>query len=117
MAFITRALARSSMPPTWPRRLLRSPMTSPMNSSGTTTSTFMIGSRPPPPVPDPGAPRQRLELDDRVAVLALAAGLADVPALALGGAGDGLAVRDLGLSDVGGHPGLPPHAVDDHLAG
>ena len=36
---------RLSMPSIWPRRLLRSPITSPMNSSGIVTSTFMIGSR------------------------------------------------------------------------
>ena len=36
---------RLSMPSIWPRRLLRSPMTSPMNSSGMTTSTRMTGSR------------------------------------------------------------------------
>ena len=33
-----------SMPSTLPRRLLRSPITSPMHSSGTETSMFMIGS-------------------------------------------------------------------------
>ena len=36
---------RVSMPSIWPRRLLRSPMTSPMNSSGIVTSTRIIGSR------------------------------------------------------------------------
>ena len=34
-----------SKPSTWPRRLLRSAITSPMLSSGVTTSSFMIGSR------------------------------------------------------------------------
>ncbi|TMF52640.1 MAG: hypothetical protein E6I24_00525, partial [Chloroflexi bacterium] len=37
-------VARPSMPRIWPRRALRSPRISPMNSSGMTTSTFMIGS-------------------------------------------------------------------------
>src|SRR5258708_5930126 len=32
------------MPLTWPRRRFRSPITSPMNSSGVTTSTAKIGS-------------------------------------------------------------------------
>src|SRR5204863_663798 len=43
-----------------------------------------------------------LEADDRVAVLALAAGLADETAVALGGAPDGFAVGDLRLADVRG---------------
>jgi hypothetical protein len=34
-----------STPRTLPRRLFRSPITSPMDSSGTVTSMFMIGSR------------------------------------------------------------------------
>ena len=36
---------RDSIPSIWPRRLLRSPITSPMNSSGIVTSIRMIGSR------------------------------------------------------------------------
>ena len=38
------ALPRGSWPSTRPRRLERSPITSPRNSSGVTTSTAMIGS-------------------------------------------------------------------------
>ena len=56
-----------------------------------------------------------LELDDRVAVLALAAGLADEAAVALGGAADRLAVGDLRLADVGGDLELADHAVDEHV--
>src|SRR6476646_2508914 len=41
----TWVLLRDSIPSIWPRRLLRSPMTSPMNCSCMRTSTFMIGSR------------------------------------------------------------------------
>ena len=57
----------------------------------------------------------RLGADDGVAVLALAAGLADEPAVALGRATDGLAVGDLGLADVGGDLELADHAVDEHV--
>ena len=57
----------------------------------------------------------RLELDDRVAVLALAAGLADEAAVALGGAADGLAVGDLRLADVGGDLELADHPVDEDV--
>ena len=35
---------RVSIPSIWPRRLLRSPITSPMKSSGVVTSTAIIGS-------------------------------------------------------------------------
>ena len=56
-----------------------------------------------------------LELDDRVAVLALAAGLADEAAVALGGAADGLAIGDLRLADVGGDLELADHPVDEHV--
>src|SRR3712207_1008398 len=45
MAFTMRApLRASSIPCTIPRRLFKSPITSPMFSSGVTTSTRMIGS-------------------------------------------------------------------------
>ena len=57
----------------------------------------------------------RLELDDRVAVLALAAGLADEAAVALGGAPDRLAIGDLRLADVGGDLELADHPVDEHV--
>ena len=50
-----------------------------------------------------------------VAVLAPAARLADEPAVALGGATDRLAVRDLRLADVGGDLELAHHAVDEHV--
>src|SRR6185295_4953753 len=56
-----------------------------------------------------------LELDDRVAVLALAAGLADEPAIALGSAPDGLAIGDLRLADVGGDLELADHPVDEDV--
>ena len=56
-----------------------------------------------------------LELDDRVAVLALAAGLADEAAVALGRAPDGLAIGDLRLADVGGDVELADHPVDEHV--
>src|SRR5437870_2328810 len=39
---MTCALPRVSCPCTWPRRPRRSPITPPVNSSGVTTSTFMI---------------------------------------------------------------------------
>ena len=57
----------------------------------------------------------RLELDDGVAVLALAAGLADEATVALGGTTDRLAVGDLRLADVGGDLELADHAVDEHV--
>ena len=50
-----------------------------------------------------------------MAVLALAAGLANEPAVALGLAADRLAVRDLRPADVGGDLELADHAVDDHV--
>ena len=56
-----------------------------------------------------------LELDDRVAVLALAAGLADVAAVALRRAADRLAIRHLRLADVGRDLELAHHAVDEHV--
>ena len=56
-----------------------------------------------------------LELDDGVAVLAAAAGLADEAAVALRGAADRRAVGDLGLADVGGDLELADHAVDEHV--
>src|SRR3954453_9400003 len=57
----------------------------------------------------------RLELDDGVAVLTLAAGLADEAAVALGGASDRLAVGDLWLADVGGDLELADHPVDEDV--
>ena len=57
----------------------------------------------------------RLELDHRVAVLALAACLPDVAAVALGGAADRLAIGDLRLADVGGNVELAHHAIDEHV--
>src|SRR6476620_3556189 len=57
----------------------------------------------------------RLELDHRVAVLALAAGLADEAAVALGGAPDRLAVGDLRLADVRGDLELADHPVDEDV--
>jgi hypothetical protein len=57
----------------------------------------------------------RLELDDDVAVLALAARLADELALALGGLGDRLAVGDLRLAGGGLDLELALHAVADDL--
>src|ERR1700704_4621938 len=53
----------------------------------------------------------RFEADHRVAVLALAAGLADVAADALGGPADRLAVGHLGLADVGRDLELADHPV------
>ena len=50
-----------------------------------------------------------------VAVLALAAGLADEASVALGGAPDGLAIRDLGLADVGRDLELADHAVHEDV--
>ena len=62
-----------------------------------------------------GALLGRLELDDRVAVLALAAGLADEAAVALGRAADGLAIGDLRLADVRGDLELADHPVDEDV--
>ena len=62
-----------------------------------------------------GALLARLELDDGVAVLALAARLADEPAVALGRAADRLAIRDLRLADVGRDVELAHHAVDEDV--
>src|SRR3954468_21486578 len=56
-----------------------------------------------------------LEADDGVAVLALAAGLLDVPAVALRGPPDRLPVGDLRLADVRGDLELPDHPVDEHV--
>ena len=56
-----------------------------------------------------------LELDDRVAVLALAAGLADEAAVALRLAPDGLAIGDLRLTDVRGDLEFADHPVDEHV--
>ncbi len=59
--------------------------------------------------------RVRAQADLRVAVLALAARLADEPALARDVLADRLAVRDLGLADVRADVELAHHAVDDDL--
>ena len=56
-----------------------------------------------------------LELDDRVTVLAAAAGLAHEAPVALGGLADRLAVGHLRLADVGGDLELAHHAVDEHV--
>src|SRR5205823_8608204 len=69
----------------------------------------------PPLVLEPGAALERLEVDDDVAVLALAARLTDVAALALRGLGQRLAVRDLRTADVRGDAEFTKHAVDDDL--
>jgi len=57
----------------------------------------------------------RLEGNDRMAVLALAARLADELTLALGLGLDGLAVGDLGLARSGLDLELALHAVEDDL--
>ena len=58
----------------------------------------------------------RLQIEDDVAVLAAAAGLADVAGLdLLDGVLDGLPVGDLGLADVGVDLELAQHPVDEHL--
>src|SRR5512138_2735299 len=57
----------------------------------------------------------RDEAQPAVAVLAAAAGLADVAALRLDLPRDGLAVGDLGLADVRLDLELPEHAVDEDL--
>ncbi len=58
---------------------------------------------------------QRLQPEDDVAVLALAAGLAHEPSVALGRPPDRLAVGDLRLADVGRHLELADHAVDEDV--
>ena len=45
LAEITVAFPLASVDSTWPLLLLRSPITSPIKSSGVTTSTFIIGSK------------------------------------------------------------------------
>src|SRR5437588_3890878 len=57
----------------------------------------------------------RLDLEVDVAVLAAATGLPHVAALRLGGLADRLAIRNLGLADVGLHLELAQEAVDDDL--
>src|SRR5690606_475987 len=57
----------------------------------------------------------RLHLDDDVAVLAAATGLADELAFLLDRLADGLAVGDLRLADVGLDVGLAPDAVNDDV--
>ena len=62
------------------------------------------------------SPGRRLEVDDDVAELAAAAGLADEARLdLLDVLADRLAVGDLRLADVGVDFELAQHAVDDHL--
>src|SRR5262245_20501786 len=56
-----------------------------------------------------------LGVEDDVAVLALAAGLAHEAAVALRGAADRLAVADLWAADVRSDLELPDHAVDDDV--
>src|ERR1051326_5793647 len=106
-----------SMPPIRPRRLFRSPMIDPANSSGTVISTFITGSRSvgfatsiaflneilgncaaENIVDELELPStwQRLHFDFAITVLAVAAGLLLVPALDVGLAATGLAIRDLG---------------------
>src|SRR5438046_8620395 len=70
-------------------------------------------SADPPLVFEAGAALERLEVDDDVTVLALAAGLADIAALTLRGLGERLAIRDLWTSNIRGHSELPQHPVDD----
>src|SRR3989304_5700603 len=93
-------------------------MTSPMYSSGVTTSTLMTGSSKCKPArraaPGPGG----FEADDDVGVLALAPGLLDVAVLdVLDRLADGLAVRHLGATDVGVPPELAAEPVDEHFEG
>ena len=57
----------------------------------------------------------RLQADLHVAVLAAAAGLADVLAFRLRLLADGLAIGHLRLADIGLHVELAHHAVDDDL--
>ena len=56
-----------------------------------------------------------LGLDDGVAVLALAAGLLDVAAVALGGAADRLPVGDARPADVGRDLELADHAIHEDV--
>src|SRR2546427_238632 len=60
-------------------------------------------------------PRVGLDLEVDVAVLAAAARLSHVAPLRLRGLTNGLAVRDLGLADVGLDPEFAQEAVDDDL--
>src|SRR5436309_2362247 len=128
---MTCALPRGSMPSICPRRELMLPITSPIYSSGVTTSTAMTGSsRTGFALLDAGVHRRdvlardraaddlvlervagallgRREVDDDVAELAAAAGLADeAPMHAVHGVPDGLAVGHLGAADVRVHPEL-----------
>src|SRR3569623_1683512 len=103
-AVTTWALPRVSVPWIWPRRLFRSPMTSPMYSSGVSTSTFMIGSS------SFGAPfsrrsrnAARLELDLHAGELAGAAGLLLVGVVDVRRLTKALAVGHLRRADVGFH--------------
>src|SRR5207237_1109168 len=99
-------VARPSMPRIWPRRDDRSPRISPMNSSGITTSTFMIGSS------SVGWP---FCMPSLAAIEPATALLADESADAVGLALDRLAIGDLRLADVRVDGKLAQHAVDDDL--
>src|SRR5438034_546604 len=91
----------ASIPRILPRRADRSPITLPMNSSGVSISTAMIG-----------ACRLRLQLQHHMTVLAMAAGLLDEFPLGFGaGAADGFAIRNLRLADVGFDAELASHPL------
>ena len=79
-----------------------------MNSLGTEPPTISLTNSNPPS-------GDRLEAHLDVAVLALAARLADELALGFRLPRDRLAVRDLRLADVGADVELAHHAVDDDL--
>src|SRR3989304_5370645 len=125
--------ARVSMACTRPRRLFRSPTTAPMYSSGTTTSTCMMGSS------STGPARRQASLNAMEPAILKAiseeatpwwpppprgrsAALAPPPAAAGGGGAvslrlpaDRLAVGHLRLPDVGLHLELPEQPVHDDL--
>src|SRR4051794_14150974 len=63
----------------------------------------------------PGALVERLEVEDDVAVLALATGLANEATIALGRTPDRLAVGDLWLADVRGDAEFADHPVDEDV--
>ena len=56
-----------------------------------------------------------LELDDGMAVLALAAGLTDEAPVALRGTPDGLALGNLRLADIGGDMEFADHPIHEHI--
>ena len=78
-----------------------------MNSFGTAPPVMSLTNSKPLPG------WLRLDADLDVAVLAAAAGLADVLAFGFGVLADGLAIRHLRLADVGFDVELAHHAVDD----